>query len=165
MEIRLANQNDFSAIMAVYRAAQDFMISTGNPDQWGHFYPTAEIISEDIAKKISYVITENDTVHAVFTVHTGEDPTYGYIEYGSWPNNEPYVTIHRIASDGCLHGVFKAAADFCAEKSDHIRVDTYKDNLVMQHQIKKYGFIKCGTIYLANGSPRIAYQYDKPQHL
>lgn len=161
MNIRLAKETDLDDVMAVYRAAQDFMIRTGNPNQWGHFYPVPEILSEDISKKRCYVLTENETVHAVFTMHYGEDPTYGHIENGSWPNSEPYVTIHRIASDGVLHGVFRAAASFCAEKSDHIRVDTHKDNLVMQHQIEKYGFKKCGTIFLANGSPRLAYQWDK----
>jgi len=27
-----------------------------------------------------------------------------------------------------------------------------------QHLLAKYGFCRCGTIYLENGSPRIAYQ-------
>ena len=31
----------------------------------------------------------------------------------------------------------------------------------MQKQIEKNGFKKCGTIYVRDGSPRIAYQWVK----
>ncbi|MBR5409584.1 MAG: N-acetyltransferase [Clostridia bacterium] len=162
MEIRKAAKPDLERIMEIYRTAQDFMIRTGNPNQWGHFYPTADILSNDIEAGVCYVITYDDVVHGVFVMRSGEDPTYRVIENGAWPNDEPYVTIHRIASDGLIHGVFRAAADFCAGLSDHIRVDTHADNRVMQRRVESYGFKKCGTIYLANGSPRIAYQWDRP---
>jgi hypothetical protein len=29
----------------------------------------------------------------------------------------------------------------------------------MQHQLEKLGFLRCGTITLANGEGRVAYQY------
>lgn len=44
------------------------------------------------------------------------------------------------------------------EQSDNIRVDTHKDNLVMQHILKKRGFRRCGIIYVKDGTERIAYQ-------
>ena len=28
----------------------------------------------------------------------------------------------------------------------------------MQHILEKQGFVRCGIIYVANGTPRIAYQ-------
>ena len=56
MHIRKAVIDDLSEIMGIYRAAQEYMIASGNPNQWGHFYPTEELIKEDIAKKTSYVI-------------------------------------------------------------------------------------------------------------
>lgn len=28
----------------------------------------------------------------------------------------------------------------------------------MQHLLEKYGFVRCGIIYLPDGAPRIAYQ-------
>jgi hypothetical protein len=149
--------------MRVYRAAQEFMIRTGNPAQWGRFYPTEELIAEDVAFGRCRVFTENGEIHAAFALCPGEEPTYRVIENGAWPNNAPYIAIHRVASDGVLHGVFRAAADYCAALCGHIRVDTHADNLVMQRQIEKYGFRKCGVIHVANGSPRIAYQWDREQ--
>ncbi|MBQ6165428.1 MAG: N-acetyltransferase [Clostridia bacterium] len=162
MEIRKAIPGDLDAIMRVYGIAQEFMIRSGNPTQWGHSYPTEELLSADIADGACYVTTQDGAVHAVFVLCFGGEPTYRVIENGAWPNDLPYVTIHRIASDGIVHGVFRAAADYSASLCDHIRVDTHADNRVMQRRIEAYGFVKCGTIYVADGSPRIAYQWDRP---
>ena len=60
MNIRTAAPVDYDRIMEIYRIAQDFMISTGNPNQWGHFNPGEEQIKEDIEKGICHVICEGD---------------------------------------------------------------------------------------------------------
>ena len=39
MHIRKAEPDDLNEIMGIYKIAQDFMIESGNPNQWGHFYP------------------------------------------------------------------------------------------------------------------------------
>lgn len=35
MKIRKANPADHEKIMEIYRMAQDYMIASGNPKQWG----------------------------------------------------------------------------------------------------------------------------------
>ena len=40
-----------------------------------------------------------------------------------------------------------------------MRGDTHEDNLPMQRVLEKNGFQRCGTIFVEDGSPRIAYQY------
>ncbi len=40
----------------------------------------------------------------------------------------------------------------------NFRIDTHNDNKIMQHVIEKNGFIRCGIIYVKDGSPRIAYE-------
>ena len=162
MEVRKAVPAELDGIMAIYRSAQDFMIRSGNPTQWGRFNPTREMIERDIAEGACHVLTEDSVIHGVFMLLLGEEPNYRVIEDGAWPNDAPYVTIHRIAGDGKVRGVFRTAADFCAARYGHIRVDTHADNRVMQRKIEAYGFVRCGTIYVANGSPRIAYQWDRP---
>ena len=161
MQIRKATIDDLDVIMSIYRVAQDFMIESGNPNQWGHFYPSEDLVREDISKGISYVICDRDNPHGVFVLIDGLEPTYQYIENGSWINEEPYITLHRIASDGKLHGIFKSAIDYSKSISDNIRIDTHSNNVIMQKQIEKNGFKKCGTIYVREGSPRIAYQWVK----
>ena len=161
MQIRKATIDDLDVIMSIYKDAQDFMIESGNPNQWGHFYPSEDLVREDISKGISYVICDRDNPHGVFVLIDGLEPTYQYIENGSWINEEPYITLHRIASDGKLHGIFKSAIDYSKSISDNIRIDTHSNNVIMQKQIEKNGFRKCGTIYVRDGSPRIAYQWMK----
>ena len=160
--IRLAETKDLDAIVKVYAAARAYMAASGNPHQWGDSgYPHRDLLEEDIEKRRLYVIEENGAVHAVFAFMFGDDPTYAYIEDGQWPNSKPYGTIHRIASDGQIKGMFTKAFDYCRSQIDEIRIDTHHDNKTMQHVVTKHGFVRCGIIYLENGDPRIAYQYSK----
>ena len=48
--------------------------------------------------------------------------------------------------------------NYALQHSDNIKIDTHHDNKVMQHQLEKEGFVRCGIIKLENGEPRIAYQ-------
>jgi RimJ/RimL family protein N-acetyltransferase len=48
--------------------------------------------------------------------------------------------------------------DWCKKQIAHIRIDTHHDNVVMQHVVQKAGFQRCGIIYIADGTPRIAYE-------
>ena len=93
----------------------------------------------------------------------GPDTNHWYYTYenGEWLNDNPYVTIHRIASDGKIRGIFACAVDYCRNFCDDVRIDTHESNLVMQGLIEKNGFQRCGTIYVADGSPRIAYQWSR----
>ena len=86
------------------------------------------------------------------------EPTYAEID-GCWMSEEPYGTIHRVASDGSKRGIFKEILNFCKERFSHLRIDTHADNHIMQHLVKKGGFEYCGIIHLENGSPRLAYEY------
>ena len=43
-------------------------------------------------------------------------------------------------------------------KCPNLRIDTHQDNKVMQHVVEKHGFTRRGIIYIADGSPRIAYE-------
>ena len=51
--------------------------------------------------------------------------------------------------------------DFVLSKISHILIDTHADNKVMQHVLDKNGFKHCGTVYMDNGEPRIAYELIK----
>ena len=55
--------------------------------------------------------------------------------------------------------IFHRAADFAKHQADNVRIDTHENNLIMQRLIKKHGFVRCGTIYVDDGSPRFAYQW------
>ena len=159
LQVRKAEKTEFDKIMGIYEIAREFMIQTGNPNQWKRTNPTPEQITDDIDKGICHVIVDGEEIHGVFALCEGEDPTYLYIEDGQWLNDEPYVTIHRIASDQRARGVFTSAMEYCKKYANNIRIDTHSDNKVMQKVLANHGFIRCGIIYLKNGEPRIAYQW------
>ena len=70
---------------------------------------------------------------ATFVLRGGADPTYDIIYDGKWPNDKPYATIHRIASSGEATGIMHTALQYALTLYDNIRIDTHRDNLVMQH--------------------------------
>lgn len=159
MKIRKSTAADLPRMMEIYAYAREFMAATGNPHQWGDAKnPQLEVLEQDIEDGVGYVMEYDGRIVGAFAFIIGEDETYGYIEDGAWLNDEPYGTIHRIAGDGSTKGVLKTAVDFGAEMIGNLRIDTHHDNVVMQSAIKKCGFEECGVIYVADGSPRIAYQ-------
>lgn len=159
MIIRKAEISDLESILKIYETAREYMRKTGNPDQWGTDKPGVELLESDIQKGELFVgENESGEIHFVFAFILGEDPTYAYIENGNWPTDEEYGTIHRIASDGTVSGVVKTAVQYCRKTIRNIRIDTHKNNKTMQHVLEKLGFMKCGIIYIEDGTPRIAYQ-------
>ena len=47
---------------------------------------------------------------------------------------------------------------WCGERISNIRIDTHRDNRIMQKLISRSGFSYCGIILLADGAERLAYQ-------
>ena len=159
MEIRQAVTADLPDIQKVYDAARGFMRAHGNPTQWAGGYPQEELLLQDIEKKQLYVCVEKGQIVGSFAFIPGIDPTYLVIEQGDWHENRPYAAIHKVASNGQVKGVTRACFDFCSARCDYLRMDTHHDNLPMQNAMKKYGFRQCGIIHLADGSPRVAFDY------
>lgn len=156
--IRNAVPADLPAILEVYRRARAFMAANGNPTQWGDSYPVPELLEEDIRLGRLFVDTADGCICGVFMFAIGDDPTYANIENGSWLDRSAYGVIHRVAADGTVPGVLKRCVAFCRGRCPHLRIDTHTDNHIMQKCIAKEGFVRCGTIYVEDGSPRIAYE-------
>ena len=56
--------------------------------------------------------------------------------------------------------VIEAAELLCKIRGiDNIRVDTHRDNAPMRRVIEENRFTCCGIIYLADGSPRLAFEW------
>ena len=159
--IRKAKIEEMEQILNVYETAREFMHTHGNPTQWANKYPDEETLTDDIAKGQLYVITRDDVIHGCFAMIFGEDPTYQIIYDGEWKDSSSYAAIHRVASDGTVKGIFNECFQFASSKSNHLRIDTHEDNKPMQGAIKKCGFEYCGIIHLADGAPRIAFEWTK----
>jgi hypothetical protein len=158
LSIRHTTLNDLEEVMEIYAYARRQMKKNGNPTQWGDSRPTKETIENDIKGHNSYIITNDIEICGVFTFIIGIDPTYAVIENGQWLNDLPYGVIHRIASSGIRGGIMDFALNYCQSQIDNIRIDTHKDNIIMQHILESHNFTKCGTIYVEDKTSRLAYQ-------
>lgn len=160
MYVRRSNMEDIPAMMDLYAQARVFMRENGNLNQWDESYPSRELLEKDIAFGNSYIVEDDEkNLAATFAFIKGEDPTYYGIENGAWLNHEPYGTIHRLAGNTSYHGIASGCISWCKSQIGNLRADTHEDNKIMQHLLEKNGFVRCGIIHLANGAPRIAYQF------
>ena len=140
-------------------AAKQIMRQSGNMHQWEEGYPSEAAITADMEKRGGFVIEEGGRVVAYFAFLPSPEPTYESIYEGKWLDDErPYHVVHRIASYPDVHGIFSSIIDFCFAHDTNIRIDTHRDNKIMQHNIRKHGFTYCGIIYLLSGDERLAYQ-------
>ena len=153
-------REDIPAILSVMEAAKGIMRADGNLHQWEEDnYPAAEHILADMARDGAFVLEEGGAVAGYFAFLASPEPTYAHIYGGAWLDDTlPYHVIHRIASRPEVHGVFSAIMDFAFTHDPNIRIDTHRDNRIMQHNILKHGFSYCGIILLASGDERLAYQ-------
>lgn len=162
MKIRTAKAEDIECIMEVFDIARQFMRQTGNDKQWIDGYPSGELISDNIRDRSFYVCLSDDgQIVGVFYFKIEEDKTYAKIYDGKWLDDKPYGVVHRIASNGKQKGVAAFCLQWCFEQCGNIRIDTHRDNIVMQNILIKNGYRPCGIIYIANGAERIAFQKRK----
>ena len=157
-EIRLTNLTELDEVMEIYARARKFMAEHDNPTQWGNYKPAREQIEKDIKAGKHYVCVENGQIACVFYFAHEVDPTYVKIYEGNWLNEEDYAVVHRIASSGTVKGAGSFCMQWAASHADNVRIDTHENNYVMQNMLKKNGFVHCGTIYLEDGQPRMAFQ-------
>ena len=146
------------------------MRADGNLEQWAApGFPPDDLLLRDIARGGGFVMLsdkispraslgrDDKTVIAYFALLPSPEPTYAHID-GAWLTDGPYGVIHRMASYPEVHGIFSAVIDFAAVRYPHIRIDTHRDNRIMQHLIAKHGFTYCGIIWLEDGTERLAYE-------
>lgn len=158
MEIRKAELTDLDTLLGLYAKAREFMASHGNPNQWRDNYPSKEQVEQDITEEHSYVCVERGRIIAVFYYRLGSDPTYADIYNGQWLAPAPYGVVHRITSDGTAPGAASFCLDWALKQCGNLRIDTHRDNIVMQNMLLKNNFHYCGIIHVSDGSERLAYQ-------
>ncbi len=155
--IRAAKMEDMPRLLEIYASARVFMRSYGNDAQWTGVYPGEEILRQDICAERLFVVTIENRIVGCFMMAEGPDPTYLKIYDGQWGCDEQYGVIHRIASDGSVKGLLAEAVAYAKNFYQYIRIDTHEKNIPMQKALLKQGFTHRGTIYIADGSARMAF--------
>ncbi len=165
--IRKTTPADVDAIVPILEEARRTIAELGI-DQWQNGYPNREVIEEDVALGHSYVLVSDGIVIGTFAFLRDGEPLYDVIEDGHWQtgdDNRNYDTVHRVAISVASRGS-GASTDMVNYAVEHaraagkasVRIDTHRGNLVMRRMLEKHGFVPCGTIHLANGDPRVAYE-------
>lgn len=158
-EVAHATIAELPEVVSLINAGRRVMREHGNLHQWDDNHPSVDQLREDIEHGYCHLLKENGMCIATFAFVPGPDITYRKIEHGEWIDNEkPYYVIHRVASLPDHHGVMADILGYCFAHTDNIRIDTHRDNLIMQHSLHKAGFCYCGIIHLLNGDERVAYQ-------
>jgi hypothetical protein len=120
IRIRLAVQEDMTAIMSVFAQARAAIAALGI-DQWQDGYPTEAHIGADIEKGYAYVLCTGGTVQGYFAMIGEPEPTYARIYDGAWLTDGAYTTVHRVAMSDALRGKGGAAFScrFCIVTVDY----------------------------------------------
>ena len=167
MNIRRATVSDLDTLMPIFEEARDTIAKLGI-NQWQDGYPSYDVIAEDIAKNRSYAVEPDGTICGTFVLVDDGEILYDKIYDGHWltgDESQDYVAIHRVAVSVARRGsgISTAMIDYAASHAKalgrvSLRIDTHEGNVVMRRMLEKHGFVHCGTIHLANGAPRVAYE-------
>lgn len=158
MIIRNSTAEDINEVMTCIKMARQQMRNSGNTVQWTNGYPSKELMLQSIAQGHNFLIINNDEIVATFDFIIGNEPNYDIIENGNWLNEEKYGVIHRLASTGKAKGVARFCLEWCFSQFPNIRIDTHEANVAMQKVLDGLGYKRCGIIYVADGTPRLAFQ-------
>ena len=165
MILRKACVDEINAAYQCIEDAREYHHSLGFV-QWHAGYPTVQTIQEDVANGTGFVIAEEDKILGYCCIIIGDEPAYHVID-GAWKTNLPYAVVHRMAfgkhsrGKGLSTKVFSLIKDYCVENDiKAIRVDTQKENKVMQHILVKEGFEYCGLVTF-DGGPKLAYEWNQ----
>lgn len=167
MILRKAEISDIDPICRIIGEAQAQMARLGI-DQWQNGYPARATIEADILSGVGVVLCSKDEreVVAYCAAIFGSEPTYARIDDGEWlTSGDDYVVVHRLAvADRFKHqGVathFMRLIEALATKRGcgSFRIDTHRDNGYMHALCARLGFVRCGVIYVSDGSARVAYE-------
>ena len=178
VKIRKTTNEDIDALMCIFDEARKTIAALGI-DQWQDGYPNTPVIEDDVKKGYSHCAELGDAsgtsaVCATFALVGDGDPCYDRIFDGNWLYDAgtselgadiKYLAIHRVAISvscrGC--GIASQMIDFATEYArkmgkSSLRIDTHEGNVVMRKMLAKQGFTHCGTILLASGDKRVAYE-------
>lgn len=136
-------------------------------DQWQNGYPDRSAAEADIKAGVSYVSERGGKIAATAAISFEKENCYEHLTGGRWliPCERKYAVIHRIAASagakrkGAASELLDHAVSLCRKAgAESIKIDTHRDNKVMQRWLEKHGFIYCGCVKLDDGGERIAFE-------
>ena len=147
MDIRKAKMEDIDQALQLVDAAKAYFKANGI-NQWQDGYPNKESLMHDIEQEKGFVLCDENHVIGYCYGAYEHEANYDHIENGQWlTNSEQYFVIHRVVISDVYKGRGLAA----------MFINYFID--ICHRFLAKNGFKQCGRIYLANGDPRIGYEF------
>lgn len=161
--LRPAEERDLPDAWRMLHEAAQRMMSEGKT-QWNENYPNPEAVRSDIQKGCGYVLCQRtgdnpDGTPLVYgaAILSGEKAYHPLLE-GEWKTEEPYVVVHRIASEmsrqnsGLAGRFLREVASMSRERGCRsFRIDTNYDNERMISLLYSLGFTYCGKCVYPQG--------------
>ena len=164
MKLRKSTEQDIPEIMNIIKEAQNYF-KQNHINQWQNNYPNIQTVLTDIKNGYGYVLLEDDIIIATVSISFDGEKNYEKIMDGNWLSFGDYVVLHRLAVKNDCKGkgissiLLNMIEKICIEKDIHsIKIDTHEQNISMQRLLDKNGFQYCGVIFVADQSPRVAYE-------
>lgn len=171
MNIRIADQQDFTEVMSFYDAMcrelgkRDFL-HAGN--QGG--YPSADMVRAAIHESGLIIGEEQGKIIAAIILNHDADPAYSSVKWRTQARPEQVTIMHalRVSPEFSGRGYGKRMVDYCIARAKSagqkaIRLDTLDENTVAQRLYLSIGFSFIDTVvieYHDIGEPRTLYCYE-----
>ena len=105
MKVCKAIIDDLNEIIDIYHIAVNHMFMENNTNQWSKDNTKfVRLVKKHIDNNEFFVVKNDDEIVGFFAMIEGIDVTYNNID-GKWLNNDPYITIHKIASKYYQKGI------------------------------------------------------------
>lgn len=174
MRIRRATEQELDRIMVILGDGRAALKRLGI-DQWQLGYPHESIVRDDLARRQSYILEDEEgALVATAVAAFGGEPAYDDIREGRWltsthSHDASYCTIHRVAVAEQARGrgygrLLLEGLEALARKegAESVRIDTHLGNEPMRHLLDSLGYTACGIILIdhagENTPERIAYE-------
>ncbi len=170
--LRQAQLPDRDTIMQIIDDAKAAMKKAGSP-QWQDGHPNTTMITEDITKKIGWVLVIEQQIAGYVAMQLTPDPTYQHITNGQWAQpTQPYATFHRVVISSHFRGhhlgqflISNLLTLGLAKGFTNFRLDTHPVNAAMQGLAKSCGFEYRDDIEVDDklDPHRLAFELNIPQ--
>lgn len=166
--LRKATSHDLPEILAIIEDGRQTLAQQQIPQWQNGDGPNPTTLSDDIHHERCYLMVVGEKIAGIGVLISTLDSAYEAIYNGQWQENslKNYTAIHRVAlkNDFQGHGLALTLLNYLVTAARltgalDIRIDTHKENLAMQHLIKKAGFHYQGEVLLpVTDGERYAYQ-------
>lgn len=150
MKIRLARKEESNKVFDIYLDAKQKLEESGIY-QWNDYYPTLQLIENDIENRYLYVIEENNLLYGAVNISEIQEKAYAKINWEFTIGK--VLVVHRLVISPHHRGVGlgRQLMDYVEQYAlinDYasIRLDVYSKNELATLMYKKRGYLTRGTV-------------------